>query len=130
MTAIASFLAYHGINPPSTSAAGQPASSSTSAIVHGRRLIFVANEKGLAVESEKGTIQLTGDELERVGSSLLCRYRPVDDISDVGRPQGIKADDIGIRLSLCFPGDVVEVHRRVYFPGAGIQSNPEVRIVV
>ncbi len=126
--ALNAFLDYHGFKGTPT-----PEFDGTiSARVHNRPIKFVVAENFIEATFGTSTIKIAFEELDLVKHSQFTRFEPtiLGNPADAERLQGIKADDVAVRLSLCFPGDIIIACRTVFFRGAGIQRNVILRRVV
>lgn len=102
--------------------------SSFTGTLNGKKLLFRSFD-------ETGEIQVTDVSKE---ISLIIKYseikwinNPVSPIikctNDTGEHfRHISGTDVFLRLSLCFPGDVVQIIRKVLFTGAGMHREVHV----
>jgi len=132
MQALQPFLSFHGacdivrLNDENTS---------LSCLIGAKKLMFLLEEaccKAFVENAPAVYITLLYDELWKVEHRAFLKVVPLREgsLSRTECLQAIRAEDVAVRLSLCFPGDIVEITRPVLFTGAGIQQETMVRRVV
>jgi hypothetical protein len=97
-----------------------------------RKLVFILSGEECTITNEEGqVINLTYKEMMRISHYSFVPYvRLMTCEVSLERIQFFKASDLGIRLSLCFAGDLVSNERAILISNAGVQSEATIKRVI
>ena len=96
-------------------------------VLDGRNISFVRGEESckFTLLSNTNEIIIKYDEIEtfdHFSFPSISVYKPESNSQiEIDKLRPISNDDISIRLSLCFKGEIIQVYRDIIFGGSGVQ---------